>query len=180
MKRFKCPQGYRQNPPKSGKCVETLKSTKKLKQTKKRSLTTSMEYSPRFHNIAGHIPLHRGDGISIKEMVYLTIRNDPLFKPGDIIYIGSAQKMTPKSFVIINRQGKATGYKDDAISLPITYKSQLPKKINYASMIHKAYDKMNSTIQDTTKTSNHDFGKQFFAGRDVESIISEYESHGLA
>lgn len=51
-------------------------------------------------------------------------------------------------------------------------------------MIHQGIVGMESTMEDTTGASNRDFGHCFFAGRDVtdrgQSIIDEYESHGLA
>jgi hypothetical protein len=119
-------------------------------------------------------------------MVNFYIRDSPWLKPGDILYVGHKTNVkNSKSFVIINKQRKAVGYKDDAISLPISYKSQLPKQLDYKSMIYQSVASMESTIQDTSKASNLDFGHCFFAGREVEkdfeqSIIDEYATHGLA
>jgi len=191
MPRFKCPQGYRQNPPKSGKCVETLKS-KKLKQTKK-TKKTKIKMS-KFFNIAedvfsgyaenGYIPgeytfpslFKKKDDKHDIPTVVQTYVDKHKFTPGDILYVGSTYetRQYSKAFVIITTDGKAVGYHDDAVSLPIEFRSELPDQLHYRDMLNTQFKAMFTKTGTDEDAENLEFGEWFF-GFEPEKTKDKYQ-----
>lgn len=172
--RFKCPNGTRQKPPKSGNCVEyTPKSPTKKNKT----------YSPKFYNVAKDIfpgyNGHMGFKIMNKDLMIKNYIDQNKFNTGDILFVGkhAPVKLSTDFRIIVHKDGKqiAMGMNHhDAVSLPIKYRKYLPDCLDYSNMLSKAY-----------KTITQEFGLEFFdATKGTEDavyndILTQYKAHNL-
>jgi len=155
MKRFKCPPGTRQKPPKSGNCVQTSKN--KI-------------YSPKFYNVAKDIfpdyDGHMGFKIMNKDLMIKKYIDQHTFNPGDILFVGKHApiNLSTDFRLIIQQDGKTVAIgmnHHDAVSLPLKYRKYLPACLDYSKMLSTAY-----------KNIKKDIGLEFFdATSGNESIV---------
>lgn len=169
--RFKCPNGTRQKPPKSGKCVNNTKTIK------------NKTYSPKFYNVAKDIfpgyNGHMGFKIVNKELMIKTYIDKNKFNVGDILYVGkhAPVNLSTDFRIIVHKDGKQVTMgmnHHDAVSLPIKYRKYLPDCLDYSNMLSKAY-----------KNMNQEFGLEFFdatTGTEdavYNDILTQYKEHNL-
>jgi hypothetical protein len=159
---MRCPNGFRQDPPKSGNCVKkTAKVTRKRAPngTRKNKVSVSMKKSPspspspspkpkmyeaKFMYVADKIfPNYERDGmISSKytpkqerdKIQKFINKNKDKIQPGDILFAGSNSDQE-YGFVIIGNDYKAY-HGDSGVDLPIQHRSRIPEHISYNNLLN--------------------------------------------
>jgi len=158
---MRCPNGYRQDPPKSGKCVKkTAKVTRKRASngtrksvSKKKKLTqkssskssssksSSKMYEAKYMYVVDKIfPNYERDGVitlkpqqARKKIQTFINKNKDKIQPGDILFVGSTDD-PEQGFTIIGNDYKAyTG--DNGVDLPLQHRSRIPEHISYDKML---------------------------------------------
>ena len=192
QKKKRCPKGSRKN--KSGECEKIDKQNFSKKKSHSKSPKSKM--IAKFYNVANDIfPGHSEDGYILpkynkeknqkRKMVQKYIDKESKFNPGDILFVGSTSdsRYYEGAFVIISNDRKAIEYGDNAVSLPLYYRSQIPEKISYKALLENEFDNLGEATPDSEE---YEFGMEFFAvapGEDFkeswQDVINDYEAKGI-
>jgi len=192
QKKKRCPKGSRKN--KSGDCQKIDKQN--LSKRKSHSIPKNSIMIAKFYNVANEIfPGYDEHGYilpkyknhkkgMVQEMVQKYVDKETKINPGDILFVGSTMdtRQYANAYVIINNERKAFGYQDSAVSLPLSYRSQIPEKISYKAMLDDEFDKL---AEATPDSDEYEFGMDFFGAADgdikqaLQDVIANYEAEGI-
>jgi len=156
---MRCPNGFRQDPPKSGNCVKkTAKVTRKRAPNGTRKNKKLKNFSPKppspkppspkmydakFMYVADKIfPNYEKDGMissrytvkQEREKIQKFInKNKDKIQPGDILFVGSNSDQE-YGFAIIGNDYKSY-HGDSGVDLPIQHRSRIPEHISYNNLL---------------------------------------------
>ena len=164
---MRCPNGYRQQPPKSGNCVknESVKVTRRKRCSGTRrsrvgddcvpvtkKLESPVKYSPKIYDVASDItPSYNKNGyvkMKDKSQFHKKIqafvnKNKDKYAPGDILFVGSTYETRQYlGFVIVLNKHKVSDPNKESLGadLPIFYKKDLPENLNYEALLKSLED----------------------------------------
>ena len=134
------------------------------------------------HNENAYIPYkYNKEKNQKREMVQKYVDKESKFNPGDILFVGSTSdsRYYQDAFVIISNDRKAIGYGDNAVSLPLYYRSQIPEKISYKALLDEEFDNLGEATPDSEE---YEFGLDFFGSTaedfkaSWQDVINDYEA----
>ena len=149
--------------------------------------------TPKFHEVAGDIfDKYTENGFILdmyhsqkKKMIQEYVDQHPSIHPGDILHVGSTYqtRQNVNGYVIISNDKKAIGYFDNAVSLPISFRSEIPIHVSYENMLEGEFNKMMDASYDSEEYFS---GLDFFAIPEgsaektmYDDILSDYNKHGI-
>jgi hypothetical protein len=193
QKKKRCPKGSRKN--KLGECekIDKQNFSKKKSHSKSKSKSPKSTMNAKFYNVANDIfPGHSEEGYILpkykkqkKEMVQKYVDKESKLNPGDILFVGSTNdtRYYEGAFVIFSNERTAIGYGDNAVSLPMYYRTEIPEKISYKALLDNEFDNLGEAKPDSEE---YEFGMEFFGvapGEDFKTtwqdVINDYESYGI-
>ena len=185
----KCSKGTRRNN-KTGECVkiDQQKSEKKKAQT---PILSPQMSTAKFYKVAADIfPKYEDYGTipnkyasKKKEMIQKYVdKHRSKFHPGDILFVGSATegRQNEQGYVIITNDGKLK-YGDNAVSLPLLYRSEIPAKISYSAMLSDEFDNASELDPFDMEIAFMDFFS-FEPGNEKngwQDLIADYEAKDI-
>ena len=191
QKKKRCPKGSRKN--KSGDCQKIDKQN--LSKRKSHSIPKHSIMIAKFYNVANDIfsgyneegyilPKYNKTKTQVREMVQKYVDKETKINPGDILFVGSTMdtRQYANAYVIINNERKAVGYGDNAVSLPLSYRSQIPEKISYEALLEEEFDKL---AEATPDSDEYEFIMDFFGAADGDlkqawqDVIADYEAKDI-